>query len=105
MARQLFEIDLHGGKRLALEVPGEVTLQDVAAAGSALITMNERRILMHAFSQGKWRDLSWLDRSILDRISADGSMILYHEGGQGAGALGTTYIRGLDGSPVRLSEG
>ena len=106
MARQLFEIDLDGSRRLVLEVPGEITLQDAASDGTALITLNERRILMHAFSQGKWRDLSWLDRSILDRISADGSMVLFHEGGQGGGALGTTYIRSVDGSsPVRLSEG
>lgn len=106
MARQLFEIDLKGRQRPVLEVPGEVSLQDVAPDGTALITMNERRILMHALSDGKWRDLSWLDRSILDRISADGSVVLFHEGGQGSGALGTTYIRALDGSPaVRLSEG
>ena len=106
MARQLFEIDLDGGRRPVLEVPGEVSLQDVGPDGTALITLNERRILMHALSQGKWRDLSWLDRSILDRVSADGSMVLFHEGGQGTGALGTTYVRGLDGSPaVRLSDG
>jgi hypothetical protein len=81
-------------------------VQDVAADGTALITMNERRILMHAFSQGRWRDLSWLDRSIFDRISADGSLVLFHEGGQGGGPLGTTYVRNPDGSPaVRLSDG
>ena len=106
MARQLFEIDLQGSQRVVLEVPGEVTLHDVAADGTALVTMNERRILIHAFNQGKWRDLSWLDRSLLDAVSADGSTVLFHEGGQGTGALGTTYIRDVDGSPaVRLSEG
>jgi len=106
MARQLFELDLKGNQRVVLEVPGELTLHDVAADGTALVTMNERRILMGALSQGKWRDLSWLDRTIFDTISADGSTILFHEGGQGAGALGTTYIRRLDASsPVRLSEG
>jgi serine/threonine protein kinase len=106
MARQLFEIDIHGREHAVLEVPGELTLHDMAADGTALVAMNERRIVMHAFSQSKWRDLSWLDRTIFDAISADGSTILFHEGGQGAGALGTTFIRSLDGSPaVRLSEG
>jgi hypothetical protein len=106
MARQLFEIDLHGGQRQVLDVPGELTVHDVAGDGTALVAMNERRILMRAFTQGKWRDFSWLDRTILVTISADGSTILFHEGGQGGGALGTTYIRSTDGSPaVRLSDG
>ena len=106
MARQLFEVDLRGGRRVILEVPGELTVHDVAPDGTALVAMNERRILMQAFSQGKWRDLSWLDRTILDAISADGSTLLFHEGGEGGGALGTTYIRRLDGSQaVRLCDG
>jgi len=106
LARQLFEVDLGGHQQIVQEVPGEITLEDVASDGSALVTMNERRILIQALSQGKWRDLSLLDRSIFDTISADGSTILFHEGGQGVGPLGATYIRRLDGSPaVRLSEG
>lgn len=106
IARQLFEVDLNGKQRLILEVPGELTLQDVASDGSVLVTVNDRRILMHALTDSNWRDLSWLDRTILDTVSADGSKVLFHEGGQGAGALGMTYIRGIDGSPpVRLAEG
>ncbi|HVO82692.1 MAG TPA: serine/threonine-protein kinase [Terriglobales bacterium] len=106
IARQLFEVDLRGNTRILQEVPGEITLEDVASDGAALMTMNERRILIHALSEGKWRDLSLLDRSIFDTTSADSSTLLFHEGGQGGGPLGATYIRGLDGSPaVRLSEG
>jgi len=106
VARQLFALDLNGKKRAVLEVPGEVTVLDVAADGPALVTMNDRRILMHAFTDGRWRDFSWLDRTIMDAVSADSSMLLFHEGGQGVSPLGTTYIRSLDGSPpVRLSDG
>jgi len=106
IARQLFELDLRGNKRAVIDLPGELTVEDVAANGAALLTLNDRRILIHAFRDGTWRDLSWLDRSILDTISADGSTILFHEGGQGGGHLGATYIRSLEGSPpVRLSDG
>jgi serine/threonine protein kinase len=104
-ARQLFEADLNGEQRLVMEVPGELTVQDIAG-DRTLLTINDRRIMIQTLSEGKWRDLSWLDRSIFDAISADGMKILFHEGGQGSGALGATYLRGMDGSPpVRLSDG
>jgi len=106
IARQLYEIDLRGRLRLVREVPGEITVHDVAPDGSMLLTINDRRILLQAITDGQGRDLSWLDRSIFGAFSADGSSILFHEGGEGGGVLGTTHLRKLDGSPpVRLSEG
>jgi serine/threonine protein kinase len=106
IARQLYSVDLTGKQRIVLEIPGEMTLQDIGPDGSALLTTNDRRILIQSVNDGKWRDLSWLDRSIFDTISSDGTKILFHEGGQGGGILGATYLRGIDGSPpVRLSEG
>lgn len=106
IARQIFEIDLRGKAHMLLEVPGEVTVHDVASDGATLLTLNDRRISLHSVTEGKWRDLSWLDRTILDTLSVDGEELLFHEGGQGVGPLGATYIRKLDGSPpVRLSDG
>jgi serine/threonine protein kinase len=106
IARQFYELDLQGRQRLVREIPGEVTVQDIASDGAVLFTMNDRRIFIQAVTNGSWRDLSWLDRSIFAALSADGSQVLFHEGGQGGSTLGTTNIRGLDGSPpVRLSEG
>jgi hypothetical protein len=106
IARQLFELDLRGNQHVVMDLPGELTVEDVATDGAALLTLNDRRILIQAFRDGKWRDLSWLDRSVLSTISADGSTILFYEGGQGGRNLGATYIRSLDGSsPVRLSDG
>ena len=106
IARQLYEVDLRGRLHLVRDVPGEITMQDVAPDGSMLLTVNDRRILLQALTDGHWRDLSWLDRSIFAAFSADGSSILFHEGGEGGGVLGTTHVRKLDGSPpVRLSEG
>jgi serine/threonine protein kinase len=105
-SRQLFAIDLHGTARMVMEVPGELTVYDIAANGSMLVTLNQRNIMLGAVTNGEQHDLSWLDRSILDRFTADGSAILFHEGGQGGGPLGSTYLGRLDGSPaLRLSEG
>lgn len=106
IARQFYEVDLSGRQRLVHEVPGEVTLQDIAQDGAVLFTMNDRRIFLQMVTGGKWLDYSWLDRSIFATFSADGSKLLFHEGGEGAGTLGATYLRRMDGSPpVRLSEG
>jgi hypothetical protein len=50
--------------------------------------------------------LSWLDWSLADSISKDGSTILFDESGEGGGAGYSTYARKMDGSPaIRLGEG
>ena len=107
VGRQLFSLKLNGRSRPLQDVPGEVTLQDISKDGSALITLNERNIIIRERTgQEATRDLSWLDRSILDVITPDGSTILFHEGGQGGGPMGTTFLRSMDGSPaVKLCEG
>jgi hypothetical protein len=52
------------------------------------------------------RDLSWLDASWVADLSDDGRLVLFTEGGQGAGRTTAVYLRGTDGSPaVRLGEG
>lgn len=106
-ARQLVSLDLSGKMKLALQVPGEITLQDVAPDGRILMTLNERNIVIRKHSaDGGSNDLSWLDRSILDMITPDGSLILFHEGGRGTGIMGSTFVRRTDGSPaVKLSDG
>jgi Tol biopolymer transport system component len=52
------------------------------------------------------RDLSWLDWSRAEDLSADGRTLLFSEEGAGGGPNGSVYIRRTDGSPaVRLGEG
>lgn len=52
------------------------------------------------------RDFSWLDRSELADLSADGGTLLFTEMGGGAGNKISFYVRKTDGTlPIRLGEG
>jgi WD40 repeat protein len=55
---------------------------------------------------GVERDLSWFDWGLVADISADGSTLLFSEGGT-AGTIGrSVYVRRIDGSPaIRLGTG
>jgi len=54
----------------------------------------------------KERDLSWLDWSAPQDLSADGKTLLFTEAGEGGGENYAAYVRKTDGSPaVRLGEG
>lgn len=105
--RQMITVNTDGRSRRLQELPAEVTVHDVAPDRRILFAENERNIIIRfRGTDGVIRDLSWLDRSILDVITPDGSSILFHEGGLGGGALGSTYIRATDGSPaVKLADG
>ncbi len=105
--RQLLVVRLNGKVRSLQEIPVEVTVEDVDTHGRVLFTQNERNIIIRFRSaDGNYRDLSWLDRSILDMITPDGSTILFHEGGLGGGPMGSTFLRTTDGAPaVKLADG
>src|SRR5262249_22455212 len=54
---------------------------------------------------GHGRDLSWLDSTVVEDMTADGSQILFWEEGL-AEAHAATYLRQTDGGPpIRLAEG
>ena len=54
----------------------------------------------------KERDLSWLDWSVPNSLSADGKVLLFTEAGEGGGPKYAVYVRNTDGSPaIRLGEG
>ena len=105
--RQLVVLNLNGRVHFLQDLPAEVTVHDLDREGRMLFTVNQRNIVIREqTSTGISRDLSWLDRSILDVLTPDGSTILFHEGGQGGGGLGSTYLRSTDGSPaVKLCDG
>jgi hypothetical protein len=64
------------------------------------------RITAEEANGGPGRDLSWLDRSIVQHISDDGSTILFSEHGEGGGPRYATYIRRLaEPAAIRLGEG
>jgi eukaryotic-like serine/threonine-protein kinase len=52
------------------------------------------------------RDLTWLDNSLVNDITADGKLILFNESGAGGGPEYAMYSRRTDGSPaVQLGPG
>ena len=99
---------LSGKTRILARVSGNLTLRDVARDGRVLIDhdTNQVGIVARAAGSPKDIDLTWLDWSLLNDISADGRFVLFSETGEGGGRGYSVYVRNLDGSPaVRLGEG
>ena len=108
IARALYAVDLSGRRRVLARVAGSVRLDDVAASGRVLLTHQHIKQHLVALGPGdnRERDLSWLDYSLAEAISADGRAVLFNEGGEGGGPGYSAFLRRTDGSPaVRLGEG
>ena len=109
VARSIWAVPVSGGReRLLARTPGELTIQDVARDGRALMTSDNGMVGIMGARPGEpeERDLSLLDWSLLRDISRDGKAILFDETGEGGGHLHGVYVRRTDGSPaVRLGEG
>jgi Tol biopolymer transport system component len=107
--RSLWAVSLAGRQRkvFTVPVPGGVTLQDIAADGRLLVTVDFERLAMEWAGRDKQvQDLSWYDWSIAKDISPDGQSVLFEEGGEPAGRDNAVAIRGIDGSlPSRLGDG
>ena len=92
-----------GQPRLVYRGTSELLVQDIARDGRVLVVSYERRSKSAVVKPGEGeapKDLSWLDQSILDDISADGSTILFSENDRIAN------LRRTDGSPpVHLADG
>ncbi len=108
IARRLMAVTMSGTFRLLAAAPGDLTLHDVSADGTAIIAIDDReRKIFFADSQASDdKELTWLDRAVLAAMSADGGQVLFSEAGKGGGALGTIFLRRTDGTAaVRLGEG
>jgi hypothetical protein len=109
VARAIWEVSLSSGReRLLARTPGELTIQDVARDGRALLTSDNGMVGVMGVPPGEKeeRDLSLLDWSLVRDISKDGRLILFDETGEGGGAQHAVYVRRTDGSPaVRLGDG
>jgi eukaryotic-like serine/threonine-protein kinase len=106
--RSLYAVNLSGTLRLLARVPGELTLLDVGRDGNVLLTRGNDRAGIMGLAPGaaKEHDLSWLDWSVPGDLSANGSTMLFTEGGEGGGPKYAVYLRKTDGSPaIRLSDG
>jgi Tol biopolymer transport system component len=104
----LMAVSLSGREREVTGVPGDLHLFDIGADGRVLMARDTWRAGIYGLARGaqKERNLSWFDFSIPDDLSADGSILLFHEAGTAGGPNGAAYLRKTDGSPpLRLSEG
>jgi eukaryotic-like serine/threonine-protein kinase len=106
--RSLTSVDRSGKERLYAREPGSLTVQDMGRDGNILLTLDVSRAGMigRTEADAKERDLSWLDWSVPNDLSADGKTVLFTEAGEGGGQDYAVYTRGMDGSPaVRLGDG
>jgi DNA-binding winged helix-turn-helix (wHTH) protein/Tol biopolymer transport system component len=104
----LHALSLDGRVRTLLSAMGRLVLHDVARDGRVLLERATRRaeVLYRREGQPEDRELSWLDFSTVEGLSADGNTLLLLESGEGGGPDYTTYLRRADGSiPVRLGPG
>ncbi len=104
----LWAADLSGKLRLLERVPGHLELNDVSREGHALVNHHTITYSVRVASAGApdAREISWLDASFLNDLSADGRTILLTERGEGSGSGAVIYLRATDGSPaVKLGDG
>ena len=108
ISRALYAVTLSGRRRLLARVTGSIRLDDVSPSSRLLLTHEHASQHLMALAPGdsRERDLSWLDYSLSRAISADGTEVLFVEGGEGGGPGYSAFLRKTDGSPaVRLGEG
>jgi eukaryotic-like serine/threonine-protein kinase len=93
--RALHAVTLNGSQRLIQQVPGALTLWDVARDGRLLLTRDDERqsIVGQPPSETTERELSWFDNSAIAGLSADGRRLLF-------GDRGGIYTRPTDGGPA-----
>jgi DNA-binding winged helix-turn-helix (wHTH) protein len=101
-------LSLDGRVRAVLTGMGRLVLHDVAPDGRVLLERATQRaeILFRRVGEATDRELSWLDYSAAEGLSADGGSVLFYESGQGGGPEYSTFLRRTDGSlPVRVGSG
>ncbi len=73
-----------------------------------LLGVNDTRYQIAAVVPGRTGevDLSWYDQSVVDDLSPDGRLMLFHESGDAFEERFEIFVRGTDGSPpVDLGPG
>jgi eukaryotic-like serine/threonine-protein kinase len=104
--RAVYRLALSGGLQRVVSESSELTLHDVSRERGLLLSRDVERYEILANVSGIVRDLSWLDFSRADDLSADGRSVLLTVEGEAAGKNYAVYVRNIDGSPpVKLGEG
>jgi Tol biopolymer transport system component len=101
-------VELSGHVRTVASTTDVEVLHDIAKDGSVLVEreLTTEEIRFASTTDYLERSLSWLERSQLVNLTADGKSMIFSETGEGGGPTGSVYLRGTDGAPaVRLGEG
>lgn len=102
-------VSLAGNERVLFSSAGTaLAVLDVFRDGRALVATHVGRMGCSCLAPGQTqrRELSWLDGSAPEALSADGQLVLLSELLSGAGKSGSVYLRKTDGSDaVRLGDG
>jgi len=100
----LFAVDLDGKLRVLRRSPDSVTIHDVSQNGELLVQHSLFHLGIAARAPGETveRDLSWMGKSWVTDISADGEFVLFTE----QQMVYDVWLRGLhDSAPTRLGPG
>jgi DNA-binding winged helix-turn-helix (wHTH) protein/WD40 repeat protein len=83
----LYAVSGNGRLRQVSDSPSSLRLFDISPHGEVLISVEDSRTALAAKLQGSpaEEDISYLDNSHIDDISADGQSLLFTEGGDGGG--------------------
>ena len=99
---------LDARSRVVTRLPGAfISLNDFSRDGRLLLVTGTVRGEVWCRTPGTTveKDLGWFSISTATAISADGKTLLLNEVGEGGG-FGTSYLRGMDGSPaVKILDG
>jgi Tol biopolymer transport system component len=105
----LYAVSLDRKQRLIFKLPGALNIHDISRDGKVLLTREESRMTVEFMGPGDEisRDLSWMDWSSIDDLSADGKVLAIDESGdatEGVEGGSLVYVRKTDGSPaVRMA--
>jgi len=107
-ATSVHAVTLSGRERAVRADATSLNTQDFAKDGRALVISLTLSSSMAAAMSGESgeRNVSWLDYSTVDDVSADGRTILFDEWGEGGGRSSAYYLWRLsEPAAIRLGEG
>jgi DNA-binding winged helix-turn-helix (wHTH) protein len=108
VAKSLWAVTPRAALRPVAQAPGNLNLRDIASDGRVLVSRDSHRLEIAGHLKGDdvEHDLSWLDESRAQDLSADGKLVLLDESGEGTGGHFVTYLQRTDDhSTVRLGDG
>jgi Tol biopolymer transport system component len=104
----VYALSLTGRLRVDLSGAGNLTTQDVSPGGRLLLTRDDApyRLMLRGPKASLELDVSWLDASFAPKLSHDGTLLTFTNGGMDAGPNYDVMLRRTDGGQVaRLGEG